>query len=82
MKKALLIVLALVLALACCGCSYNKVVLDNKNSDGRITVLYIDCYVTLYRDEATGVQYISSPYGGICVVVNQDGTPYTGEEDK
>lgn len=34
----------------------------------------------VYRHEQTGVYYIVTYKGGVCVVVNADGTPYTGGE--
>lgn len=36
---------------------------------------------SVYRHKQTGVYYIVSS-GGVCVIVNADGTPYTGEDNK
>ena len=36
----------------------------------------------IYMHKQTGVYYIVSERGGVCVVVNADGTPYTGEDNK
>jgi len=35
----------------------------------------------VYRHEQTGVYYIATNNGGVCVMVNADGTPYTGGKE-
>ena len=76
MKKFLLIV-TLILALTLSGC--NKYDIRTESSDYRLTIVYSDGYTTIYKDNNTGVQYIRSYDAGICVMLNADGTPYTGD---
>lgn len=78
MKKAVLIVLVLVLAAVLLSGCYNKVSKDAESADGRMTIIYIDGWATIYRDNETGVQYFSRVNCGTCVMVNADGTPYIG----
>lgn len=35
--------------------------------------------LTIYRDAATGVQYVGTILGGLAVRVDKDGKPYTDE---
>lgn len=46
-----------------------------------MTICYDDSTVRVYRNEETGVYYIggASYRSGWSVMVNADGTPYTGE---
>jgi len=74
LKKIMLILCAL-MVLAMCGCAE----METSENDGRITIIYYNTSVAIYRDNLTGVQYIGKTGGGgICVMVNADGTPYTG----
>ena len=46
-----------------------------------VTLTYTDCGINyyVYKHEQTGVYYLFSNNGGFCVMLNPDGTPYTGE---
>lgn len=80
MKKVICLMLCAVMLLALCGCGYNKAGRDERQgNDERLTVIYNDGYCVIYRDNETGVQYFTRPNAGSCVLVNADGTPYTGE---
>lgn len=81
MKKRLLLLamtLAVLIIAMTGGCSYNAIDKDTSEGDGRLTLIYEDGLCTIYRDNDTGVQYISQYNRGTCVMVNDDGTPYTG----
>ena len=81
MKKVICLILCAVMLLALCGCGYNKAGRDERQeNNGRMTVVYNDGFCVIYRDNETGVQYFSRSYAGSCVMVNADGTPYTGED--
>lgn len=79
MRKVLCFILCIVMALALCGCSYNKTAVENQENDNRMSLIYADGFCSIYRDNETGVQYFGKGNGGVCVMVNADGTPYTGE---
>jgi len=36
-----------------------------------------DTNITMYRDSRTGVYYLARYHGGVCVMVDKDGKPYT-----
>lgn len=76
MKKAFIILTALALALLC-GCGYSEA----GHADKVLEFIYLDNGWSIARDTRTGVQYLRAYKGGVCVMVNPDGTPYTGEED-
>ena len=79
MKKAICLILCAVMLLALCGCGFNKAgKAERQENDGRMTVVYNDGFCVIYRDNETGVHYLSRN-AGFCVMVNADGTPYTGE---
>lgn len=81
MKRIIVALLVVLIVFAFCGC-------ENKSNDEapldtiHITNSYDDGVVQIYRHEETGVYYLggSSYRSGWCVMVNADGTPYTGEE--
>lgn len=82
MKRVLCVALCIVLALAMCACTYNESgPNETQGNDGRITMVYSDGYCAIYRDNETGVHYLSMAGIGVCVLVNQDGTPYAGGVD-
>lgn len=74
-KRLICIALCAVMALMLIGCAAKAEAKDND----RLTVIYASGVITILQDNATGVQYISRVQGGTCVMVNADGTPYTGE---
>ena len=80
MKKALCFILCIAIVLVLCGCaSHNKSRVENDENDNRMSLIYADGFCSIYRDNATGVQYFGKGNGGTCVMVNADGSPYTGE---
>ncbi len=80
MKKIIVALLTILLVFAFCGCENKR---DGETSINTIhmTECYNDCGIRIYRNEETGVYYLggSSYRSGWCVMVNADGTPYTGE---
>lgn len=86
--NALVSLMALVLLaviLVCTGCNGTKTAYaDIDDAPEMMTIVDETMGYTIYRHDETGVHYLSrdGSYGrGICVMVNADGTPYTGAED-
>lgn len=79
MKKFLCAIISFVIVLTLSGCGYNKVKKETTGNEGRATLIYNDGYAVIYQDNETGVQYFSRSGCGTCVMVNPDGTPYTGQ---
>ena len=74
MKKILCLILIIVMALTLVGCGK-----ANANSSERIQRIYDDGLFQIYKDTETGVHYLFSyQRGGLTVMFNADGTPYTG----
>ena len=71
--------------LICCMCGCNKTKKDyEENGAPHVMSVVDETYdYTVYRHDETGVWYLSveGSYGGraICIMVNPDGSPYTGE---
>lgn len=63
------------------GCDRNTSNREISSQKIHMTICYDDGTVKVYRNDETGVYYIggSSYRSGWCVMVNADGTPYTGE---
>lgn len=82
MKRIICMMLIIIILLFAGGCSYNKQADVNRaDNDGRMALVYNDGFVLIYKDTETGVEYITrGGQSGICVMVNDDGTPYTGEQ--
>ena len=78
MKKLVLIVCCLIIALTTSACGYNKTTRDNAQNDNLMSLIYADGYCCIYRDNRTGVQYVRTGQGGVCVMLGEDGLPYTG----
>lgn len=82
MKKLLIIICATILiVLVTVGCERNHPNREISSQNIHMTICYDDNTVRVYRNEETGVYYIggSSYRSGWSVMVNADGTPYTGE---
>ncbi|MBQ2174028.1 MAG: hypothetical protein II453_02790 [Alphaproteobacteria bacterium] len=86
MKKIIVALLTVLLVFAFCGCentsecentSRNETSLNNVH----MTKCYDNSTIVVYRHDETGVYYLggASFRSGWCVMVNADGTPYTGE---
>lgn len=78
-KAIICLVLCAALSFVMCGCSFIESSDDTAKNDDRMTVVYSDGWHIIYRDNETGVQYLEYCHGGTCVMVNPDGTPYTGK---
>ena len=68
-----IIMLIVVLTVAMCGC--NKA----EASKHRMRTLDGNLIYGIYVDDLTGVQYLRTSYGGICVMVDAEGKPLIWE---
>ncbi len=79
-----LILLGVILVVVCTGCQNAKrAYIDADDAPKMMTVMDKTNGYTIYRHDETGVHYFcrDGGYGkSVCVMVNADGTPYTGEE--
>lgn len=80
MKKVFVFMAALAMALLC-GCGYSESNTEQEQPSPVMEVVYRSSLIgwIIVRDTRTGVQYLRASNGGVCVMVNPDGTPYTGE---
>ena len=72
--KAIIIMLIVVLTVAICGC--NKA----EASNHRMRTLDGHMMYEIYVDDLTGVQYLRTSHGGLCVMVDAEGKPLIWEE--
>lgn len=81
---ALLLLVAL-LVTVCTGCNTTKTEYDDKDNAPKVmTVVDSTAGYTIYKHDETGVHYFcrDGGYGrSVCVMVNADGTPYTGSAE-
>lgn len=79
-----LLLLVVILALACTGCYGNTKTAYGDQDDAPKTMTVVDSTngYAIYRHDVTGVHYLCiKGYGkSVCVMLNADGTPYTGAE--
>ena len=68
-----IIMLIVVLTVAICGCNKTEA------SNHRIWTLDGNLMYGIYVDNLTGVQYLRTSYGGICVMVDAEGKPLIWE---
>ena len=68
-----IIMLIVVLTVAICGC--NKA----EASNHRMRTLDGSLMYGIYVDNLTGVQYLRTSYGGLCVMVDAEGKPLIWE---
>ena len=73
MKRVIAITILTLLTLAMCGC--NKAKADNH----RMRTLDGSLMYGIYVDDLTGVQYLRTSYGGLCVMVDAEGKPLIWE---
>ena len=82
--KYIAIVFIVVLAI-CTGCGNEKTEYgDRSNAPKTMTVVDCTNSYTIYRHDETGVHYFcrDGVYGrSVCVMVNEDGAPYTGKSE-
>ena len=67
--RVIIIMLVFILTLSICGC--NKA----EASNHRMWTLDGNLMYGIYVDDLTGVQYLQTSYGGICVMVDAEGKP-------
>jgi hypothetical protein len=79
----LLVVIFLLITLVGCSEAATKTEYETYNEAPKMmTIVDSTSGYTIYRHDETGVHYFSrdSGYGkAVCVMVNADGSPYTGE---
>lgn len=77
MKRVIAITILTLLTLALCWC--------NEAEDGNRRLWILDVsprYYEIYVDNLTGVQYLRTYQGGVCVMVDAEGKPLIWEEEK
>lgn len=79
MKRALIMLCVLVCVMSFAACSDDSTFRGGEGADGRMSVVFNGGFVIIYRDNETGVQYISRANCGTCVMVDRDGKPYIGD---
>lgn len=80
MKRVIAIVIAItiltLLTLALCGCTKAEA------SNHRLRTLDTGLMYEIYVDNLTGIQYLRTYKGGVCVMVDAEGQPLIWEEEK
>ena len=71
-----IIMLIVVLTVAICGCNKTEA------SNHRLRTLDKGLMYEIYVDDLTGVQYLRTSHGGVCVMVDAEGKPLIWEEEK
>lgn len=71
-----IIMLIVVLTVAICVC--NKTEANNH----RLRTLDNGLMYEIYVDDLTGVQYLRTSHGGVCVMVDAEGKPLIWEDEK
>lgn len=70
-KRILALLIALLIVPGVCGCDRAP-----KQYDGRMKYAGGNTAYEVLIDTETGICYLKTASGGVCVMVNQDGTPY------
>ena len=82
MKKLIAILLTMLITFfVLSGCNPTKSI-DDRNAPSEMTVIDKTGGYVIYKHDKTGVCYfcvIGSYSKSVCVMLNPDGTPYTGE---
>ena len=81
--KFILFFLALAVVLTLTGCGTKRDYGESDKAPHVMTVVDMTAGYTIYKHDTTGVWYfcVDGSYGrAVCVMVNPDGSPYTGEE--
>lgn len=76
MKRVIAITILTLLTLALCGCN------EAEAGNHKLWTLDRDPLYTIYVDTRTGVQYLRTYNGGVCVMVDAEGQPLIWEEEK
>lgn len=82
MKRAIVtIMLVVLLSVSLCGCGKAEAEAEARNR--RLWVLdACPRYYEIYVDNLTGVQYLRTYKGGVCVMVDAEGRPLIWEGEK
>lgn len=82
---AALLLLVTLLVVVCTGCGATKTEYDDPDDAPKsMTIVDETMGYAIYRHDETGVHYFcrDGGYGkSVCVMVNADGTPYTGNAE-
>jgi hypothetical protein len=73
MKRVIAITILTLLTLALCGCTKAEA------SNHRLRTLDTGLMYEIYVDNLTGVQYLRTYKGGVCVMVDAEGKPLIWE---
>ena len=78
MKRVIAIIILILLILAAlCGCNETEIEVDADNE--RLWTLETGLMYVIYVDDLTGVQYLRTYQGGVCVMVDAEGKPLIWE---
>jgi len=82
-----LVLLVVILVLICTGCIPSTETEYDGVSNAPMMMTIVDCTTgyTIYKHDETGVHYFcrDGGYGkAVCIMVNADGTPYTGNTEE
>lgn len=73
MKRVIAITILTLLTLALCRC------VKAEASNHRLRTLDTGLRYEIYVDNLTGIQYLKTQYGGVCVMVDAEGRPLIWE---
>ena len=76
MKRVIAITILILLTLALCGCGKAEA------GTYRLRTLETGAAYVIYVDNLTGIQYLSTYQGGICIMVDAEGRPLIWEGEK
>ena len=76
MKRVIAITILTLLTLALCGCGKAEA------GTYRLRTLETGALYTIYVDNLTGIQYLKTYQGGMCVMVDAEGRPLIWEGEK
>lgn len=76
MKRVIAITILTLLTLALCGC------VKAEASNHRLRTLDTGLMYEIYVDNLTGIQYLRTYKGGVCVMVDAEGRPLIWEREK
>ena len=76
MKRVIAITILTLLTLALCGCN------EAEAGNRRLWILDASTMYEIYVDNLTGIQYLRTYKGGVCVMVDAEGKPLIWEGEK
>ena len=76
MKRVIAITILTLLTLALCGC------VKAEAGNRRLWILDVGATYGIYVDNLTGIQYLRTYKGGVCVMVDAEGKPLIWEGEK